>query len=217
MQRWDKCTCLLWKNTSIDCSDWPLHTHTPRLFEPVQSALLEERIFFSLPELLPFFHWLHMFNNDEKKKEFSAGRCWFSAPRVTSPSLWLTSVAATHVDVLRLWKGRRRDDLRVNSTGGTDHGPIMSVLLLILSLVGHVTLTDAKAGVKKYKLYIFIMEITDIFLYNKILTILCNFFKLFFKMYFILFYYYIFFLYTFTTTFDPKIWDVINILKLRHR
>lgn len=85
--------------------------------------------FFSLPELLPFFHWLHMFNNDEKKKEFSAGRCWFSARylRVTSPSLWLTSVAATDVDVLRLWKGRRRDDLRVNSTGGTDHGPIMSV------------------------------------------------------------------------------------------
>ncbi len=34
----DECACLVWKNTSIDFSDWPLYTHRSHLFEPVQSG-----------------------------------------------------------------------------------------------------------------------------------------------------------------------------------
>lgn len=35
------------ENTSIDFSDWPLHTHRFHLFEPLQSALLKEGFFYS--------------------------------------------------------------------------------------------------------------------------------------------------------------------------
>lgn len=48
----------------IDFSDWLLHTHRSHLFKPVQSALVSEA--FSISERLPFFHWLHMSDNEQK-------------------------------------------------------------------------------------------------------------------------------------------------------
>lgn len=95
------------KTHPIDFSDWPLHIHGLHPFEPVQSVLVERS--FSIPEPLPFFHWLLMFDNAGKKSIFAPCErmCRFpSRPRLTSLSAqpspgFLTSVAAP--DVAALW------------------------------------------------------------------------------------------------------------------
>lgn len=127
-------------------SDWPLHTHRSHLFEPLQSVLVKKGV--SIPETLPFSHWLHMFNNEEKRRlQFGRGMCCFSLRThyvmvSLAPTRFLTSatvpdVAVSSVCLLNSWvpsqKGHHRDGWEASTLWHTDHQIILDVHWLLTS------------------------------------------------------------------------------------